>query len=87
MGISVYHDSNSIFFTKESTSASHWSIHSAQSRPTVENDCTCRENTDAYLSATKNHYVNIIGHPDDSRYEVDYHALVEEAKNTERSWN
>ncbi|MDO4338402.1 MAG: phosphatase [Eubacteriales bacterium] len=41
---------------------------------------TCRENTDAYLSVMKNPYVNIIGHPDDGRYEVDYRALVEGAK-------
>lgn len=41
---------------------------------------TCRENTDAYLNAMRNPYVNIIGHPDDGRYEVDYKALVEGAK-------
>lgn len=41
---------------------------------------TCKENTDAYLSVMKNPYVNIIGHPDDGRYEVDYRALVEGAK-------
>lgn len=41
---------------------------------------TCRENTAAYLNAMKNPYVNIIGHPDDGRYEVDYEALVEGAK-------
>lgn len=41
---------------------------------------TCRENTDAYLGVMKNPYVNIIGHPDDGRYEVDYRALVEGAK-------
>lgn len=41
---------------------------------------TRRENTDAYLAAMKNPYVNIIGHPDDGRYEVDYRALVEGAK-------
>lgn len=41
---------------------------------------TCEENTRAYLNAMKNPYVNIIGHPDDGRYEVDYKALVEGAK-------
>ena len=41
---------------------------------------TCRENTMAYLNVMKNPYVNIIGHPDDGRYEVDYKALVEGAK-------
>lgn len=41
---------------------------------------TRKENTDAYLSVMKNPYINIIGHPDDGRYEVDYRALVEGAK-------
>jgi putative hydrolase len=41
---------------------------------------TIKENTSAYLGAMKNPYVNIIGHPDDGRYEVDYRALVEGAK-------
>ena len=39
-----------------------------------------RENTTAYLKAMENPYVNIIGHPDDGRYPVDYCALVEGAK-------
>lgn len=39
-----------------------------------------KENTNAYLNAMKNPYVNIIGHPDDSYYPVDYRALVEGAK-------
>lgn len=39
-----------------------------------------RENTMAYLKAMENPYVNIIGHPDDGRYPVDYRALVEGAK-------
>lgn len=38
------------------------------------------ENTSAYLNVMKNPYVNIIGHPDDGRYEVDYLALVQAAK-------
>lgn len=38
------------------------------------------QNTDAYLNAMKNPYVNIIGHPDDSRFPVDYEALVQGAK-------
>lgn len=41
---------------------------------------TKEENTCAYLNAMKNPYVNIIGHPDDGRYEVDYLALVQGAK-------
>lgn len=40
------------------------------------------ENTAAYLNAMKNPYVNIIGHPDDGRYPVDYEAIVKAAKQT-----
>ncbi len=38
------------------------------------------ENTQAYLGAMKNSYVDIIGHPDDGRYPVDFLALVQAAK-------
>ncbi|MCR5624873.1 MAG: phosphatase [Lachnospiraceae bacterium] len=38
------------------------------------------DNTRAYINAMKNRHVNIIGHPDDDRYPVDYDALVYEAK-------
>ncbi|MEG0806689.1 MAG: phosphatase [Lachnospiraceae bacterium] len=38
------------------------------------------ENTRAYLNVMKNPYVNIIGHPDDARFPVDYRAIVEEAR-------
>ena len=41
---------------------------------------SCQENTEAYLNVMKNPCVNIIGHPDDGRYEVDYEALVQGAK-------
>lgn len=41
---------------------------------------TIEQNTSAYLHAMENSYVNIIGHPDDSRYPVDYEALVRAAK-------
>lgn len=37
---------------------------------------TREENTRAYLKAMKNPYINIIGHPDDARYEIDYRELV-----------
>lgn len=40
---------------------------------------TMEENTRAYCNAIKNPYVNIIGHPDDSRYLVDHRAMVETA--------
>ena len=38
------------------------------------------ENTESYLNVMKNPYVNIIGHPDDGRYEIDYEALIQGAK-------
>lgn len=38
------------------------------------------KNTAAYLNVMKNPYVNIIGHPDDGRYDLDYEALVKGAK-------
>lgn len=41
---------------------------------------TREENTEAILNAIKNPYVNIIGHPDDGRYPVDYPAIVQAAK-------
>lgn len=36
--------------------------------------------TQACINAMKNPYVNILGHPDDSRFPVDYLALVQAAK-------
>lgn len=38
------------------------------------------QNTMAYLNAMKNPYINIIGHPDDGRYPIDYEKLVPAAK-------
>lgn len=37
---------------------------------------TKEENTRAYINAIKNPYINIIGHPDDRRYPVDYREIV-----------
>ncbi|MCR5792071.1 MAG: phosphatase [Lachnospiraceae bacterium] len=39
-----------------------------------------KENTDAFVNAMENPYVNIIGHPDDCRYPLDYPRLIEAAK-------
>lgn len=36
--------------------------------------------TEACINAMKNPYVNILGHPDDPRYPVDFRALVQAAK-------
>ncbi|MBR2259454.1 MAG: phosphatase [Blautia sp.] len=41
---------------------------------------TKEQNTNAYLRTMENPYVNIIGHPDDGRYPVDYERLVLAAK-------
>ncbi len=40
---------------------------------------TAAENTNAYLGAIKNPLINIIGHPDDGRFPVDYDTLVSAA--------
>ncbi len=40
------------------------------------------ENTCAYVKAMQNPYINIIGHPDDGRYPVDYKTIVKAAKET-----
>jgi len=41
---------------------------------------TMEENTHTLLNVMKNPYVKIIGHPDDSRYPLDYEMLVPAAK-------
>ena len=41
---------------------------------------TLEENTRAYINAIKNPLINIIGHPDDRRYPVDYKEVVLAAK-------
>lgn len=44
-------------------------------------DCgTTAQNTDAYLGALKNPAVQIIGHPDDARFPIDYDTLTAAAK-------
>ena len=40
---------------------------------------TVEENTRAAIGAMKNPYVKILGHPDDSRYPLDYETLVRAA--------
>jgi len=41
---------------------------------------TMKENTNAVVNTMKNPYVNIIGHPDDGRYPLDYKKVVKAAK-------
>lgn len=43
---------------------------------------TMEENTRAYVETMKKPYINIIGHPDDGRFPVDYEVLVKTAKET-----
>lgn len=43
---------------------------------------TIEENTAAYVNVMNQPYVNIIGHPDDGRFPVDYEVLVRTAKKT-----
>lgn len=38
------------------------------------------ENTRAYIGAMKNPYINLIAHPDDVRFPIDYKQLVQAAK-------
>lgn len=38
------------------------------------------QNTNAVIGAIKNPYVNIIGHPDDGRYPLDYDKIIKAAK-------
>lgn len=40
------------------------------------------KNTQAYINMMKKDYIDIIGHPDDGRFEVDYETLVEYAVKT-----
>lgn len=44
--------------------------------------CTKDAVTGAYIGAMENPYIDIIGHPDDGRFPVDYQKLVEAAKRT-----
>ncbi|MCD7805841.1 MAG: phosphatase, partial [Lachnospiraceae bacterium] len=41
---------------------------------------SARENTESLIRAMQNPYVCVIGHPDDSRYPLEYERLVEAAK-------
>lgn len=47
--------------------------------PCIESG-SAAQNTAALIGAMKNPYIQIIGHPDDSRYPLDYETLVSAAK-------
>ena len=52
----------------------------ASLHPPCFNSGTAKENTKAVINAMKNPFVKIIGHPDDSRFPLDYEELVKAAK-------
>ena len=52
----------------------------ASMHPPCYKSGTVEENTRAYINVLKNQYVDIIGHPDDNRYKIDYDAFVYTAK-------
>ncbi|SHK51538.1 phosphatase [Hespellia stercorisuis] len=54
------------------------SIH----QPCFHEEPTIENNTKAYVNAMKNPHINIIGHPDDGRFPIDYETLVKTAKET-----
>ena len=48
--------------------------------PCMQKDAGKAGNTRAVIKAMENSYVNILGHPDDSRFPLDYEAVVRSAK-------
>lgn len=52
----------------------------ASMHPPCYKSGSVEENTKAYINVLKNPYVDIIGHPDDNRYKIDYDAFVYTAK-------
>lgn len=50
--------------------------------PCYHGENTMESITEAYVSVMRNPYVDIIGHPDDGRFPIDYERLVQAAKET-----
>lgn len=50
--------------------------------PCYDGEITKEKITQAYLNTMKNPYIDIIGHPDDGRFPIDYELLVKAAKET-----
>lgn len=50
--------------------------------PCFHEERTSENVTEAFINAMKNPYINVIGHPDDSRFPVDYEMIVKTAKET-----
>ena len=44
---------------------------------------TIEENTNCLVQACKNPYINVLGHPDDSTYPLDYETVIKAAKDTQ----
>lgn len=54
------------------------SIH----KPCYKAENTLENNMNAYINAMKNPLIDIIGHPDDGRFPIDYEELVRTARDT-----
>ncbi len=52
----------------------------ASLHPPCIKSSSVEDNTNALIGAIKNPYINIIGHPDDSRFPIDYEKVVAAAK-------
>lgn len=52
----------------------------ASLHPPCYKSSSAEQNTTAYLNVMKNPYVQIIGHPDDGRFPIDYKTLVQAAR-------
>lgn len=50
--------------------------------PCYTGELTKQKITETYVNVMKNPYVDIIGHPDDGRFPIDYELLVKSAKET-----
>lgn len=50
--------------------------------PCFGEGCSLKETMNAYVEVMRKPYVNIIGHPDDGRFPIDYELLVKTAKET-----
>ncbi|MGI6019759.1 MAG: phosphatase [Marvinbryantia sp.] len=78
--LNILDDKGSVDLSREVLSEMDLTI--ASLHPPCYTPGTKKQNTQAYLRVMDNPYINIVGHPDDGRYEVDYTELVKAAKET-----
>lgn len=76
--VNIIHQDGSLDLDPSTLSYLDYTI--ASLHPQCLSPGTVEENTRSYINAMKNPQINIIGHPDDPRYPVDYVALVKAAK-------